>query len=61
MRRFTSKPNQTHLIAMNCVLGYLKHTQHHASYVVIEGYSDKNYIIGSNEVKSTSSYVLTLG
>ena len=51
---------------MKRVLGYLKWTQHYALHynkypAVIEGYSDANWITGSNEVKSTSGYVFLLG
>ena len=35
---------------------------HYKKYpIVIEGYSDANWITGSNEVKSTSGYVFILG
>ena len=66
LSRFTSNSNQTHWMAMKRVLGYLKHTQHYALHynkypAVIEGYSDANWITVSNEVKSTSGYVFTLG
>ena len=51
---------------MNRVLGYLKYTQYYALHynkylAVIEGYSDANWITGSNDVKSTSGYVFILG
>ena len=44
---------------MKRVLGYLKYRQHYPLHdnkypVVIEGYSDANWITGSNDVKSTS-------
>ena len=53
-------------MAMKRVLGYLKWTQHYALHynkypVVIEGYSDANWINGSNDVKSASGYVFILG
>ena len=65
MSRYTSNPNQTHWMVMKRVLGYLKWTQHYVLHynkypTVIEGYSDANWITMSNEVKSTSGYVLTL-
>jgi len=52
-------------MAMKRVLGYLKHTQNYALHynkypVAIEIYSDANWTIRSNEVKSTSGYVFTL-
>ena len=51
---------------MKRVLGYLKYTQHYALHynkypVMIKGYSDANWITGSNDVKSTSGYVFILG
>ena len=66
LSRYTSNPNKTHWMAMRRVLGYLKHTQnfalHYKNYpIVIEGYSDANWITGSTESKSTSGYVFTVG
>ncbi|PHT38595.1 hypothetical protein CQW23_22168 [Capsicum baccatum] len=66
LSRYTSNPNKTHWIAMKRVLGYLKYTQDYALHynkysAVLEGYSDANWITGSNEVKSTSEYVFTIG
>ena len=51
---------------MKRVLGYLKWTQHYAlhykkNHAVLEGYSDVNWITGSNDVKSTSGYVFIFG
>ncbi|PHU28755.1 hypothetical protein BC332_00848 [Capsicum chinense] len=51
---------------MKKVLGYLKYTQDYALHynkysAVLEGYSDANWITGSNEVKSTSGYVFNIG
>ncbi|PHT54170.1 hypothetical protein CQW23_08632 [Capsicum baccatum] len=53
-------------MTMKRVLGYLKYTQDYALHynkysAVLEGYSDANWITGSNEVKSTSGYVFTIG
>ncbi|PHT42001.1 hypothetical protein CQW23_20855 [Capsicum baccatum] len=53
-------------MAMKRVLGYLKYTQNYALHynkypTVLEGYSDANWITGSNEVKSTSGYVFISG
>ncbi|PHT32230.1 hypothetical protein CQW23_28567 [Capsicum baccatum] len=52
-------------MAMKRVLGYLKYSQNYALHynkypAVLEGYSNANWIIGSNEVKSTSGYVFTI-
>ena len=51
---------------MKRVLRYLDDTQnyvlHYNKYpVVLEGYSDANWITRSNETKSTSGYVFTIG
>ena len=51
---------------MKRALGYRKWTQHYALHynkypAMIEGYSDANWITGSNDVKSTSGYVFILG
>ena len=53
-------------MATKRVLGYLKWTEHYALHynkylAAIEGYSDANWITGSNDVKSTSGYVFILG
>ncbi|KAF3639976.1 hypothetical protein FXO37_23735 [Capsicum annuum] len=66
LSRYTSNPNKTHWMAMKRVLGYLKYIQDYALYynkypAVLEGYSDVNWITGSNELKSTSGYVFTIG
>ncbi|KAF3625148.1 putative metalloendoproteinase 1-like [Capsicum annuum] len=66
LSRYTSNPNKTHWMALKRVLGYLKYTEdyvlHYNKYpAVLEGYSDANWITGSNEVKSTSGYVFTIG
>ena len=50
---------------MKRVLGYLKWAQHYDLHynkypAMIEGYSDANWITGSNDVKSTSGYVFIL-
>ena len=51
---------------MKRVLGYLDDTQNYALHynrypVVLEGYSDANWIIGSTETKSTNGYIFTIG
>ncbi|KAF3685056.1 hypothetical protein FXO37_01003 [Capsicum annuum] len=66
LSRYISNPNKTHWMAMKRVLGYLKYTQDYALHynkypALLEGYSDTNWITGSNEVKSTSGYVFTIG
>lgn len=66
LSRYTSNPGKNHWKAIIRVLGYLKYTQnyslHYTKYPsVVEGYSDANWITGSNDTKSTSGYVFTLG
>ncbi|PHT32232.1 hypothetical protein CQW23_28569 [Capsicum baccatum] len=66
LSRYTSNPNKTHWMGMERVLGYLKCTQDYALHynkypALLEGYSDANWITVSNEVKSTSGYVFTIG
>lgn len=51
---------------MKRVLGFLKYTQDYALHynkypAILEGYSDENWIAVSNEVKSMSGYVFTIG
>ncbi|PHT97140.1 hypothetical protein BC332_33933 [Capsicum chinense] len=66
LSRYTSNPSKTHWMAIKRVLGYLKYTQNYALHynkypAVLEGYSDTNWITGSNEVKSISGYEFTIG
>ena len=66
LSRFTSNPGKHHWKAIIRVLGYLKYTQSYGLYYtnypsIVEGYSDANWITGSNDTKSTSGYVFTLG
>ena len=66
LSRYTSNPGKHHWKAIIRVLGYLKYTQNYVLQYekypsVIEGYSDANWITGSNDTKSTSGYVFTLG
>jgi hypothetical protein len=48
------------------VMRYLKHTLNYGLYytrfpAVLEGYNDANWISDTNDIKSTSGYVFTLG
>ena len=66
LSRYTSNPGKSHWMAIIRVLRYLRHTQnyglHYMRYLaVLEGYSDANWISDSNDTKSTSGYVFTLG
>ena len=66
LSRFTSNPGPNHWIALVRVLRYLRYTLnsglHYTTYpAVLEGYSDANWISSSEDTKSTSGYVFTLG
>ena len=66
LSRYTSNPGKSHWTTIIRVLRYLRHTQnyglHYTRYpAVLEGYSDANWISDSNDTKSTSGYVFTLG
>ncbi|GKA56777.1 hypothetical protein Tco_0755849, partial [Tanacetum coccineum] len=55
-----------HWKAIGRVLGYLKRTRQLAFYydrfpAVLEGYSDASWITGSNDSKSTTGWIFTLG
>ncbi|XP_038693051.1 secreted RxLR effector protein 161-like [Tripterygium wilfordii] len=63
---YTSNPGHEHWKALLRVLGYLNKTKenalHYGKYpAILEGYSDANWISDSEESKSTSGYVFTLG
>ena len=66
LSRYTSNPGKSHWMAIIRVLRYLRHTPNYGLYdtryaAVLEGYSDANWISDSNDTKSTSGYVFTLG
>jgi hypothetical protein len=66
LSRYTSNPGEDHWKAIIRVLRYLKYTLnygvHYTRYpAVLEGYSDANWISDTNDTKSTSGYVFTLG
>ena len=66
LSRYTSNPSDLHWTALLRVLGYVSHTKEYALRYgkyppVLEGYSDANWIADSEESKSTSGYVFTLG
>jgi len=66
LSRYTSNPGKDHWTAIIRVLRYLRHTQNYGLYytrypAVLEGYSDANWISDTNDSKSTSGYVFTLG
>ncbi|XP_077231988.1 uncharacterized protein LOC143865549 [Tasmannia lanceolata] len=66
LSRYSRNPSQGHWDALIRILRYLKGTMefglHYSRYpAVLEGYSDANWILDSEETKSTSGYVFTLG
>jgi hypothetical protein len=66
LSRYTKNPNQDHWDALSRVMKYLRGTMNYGiKYsgfpAVLEGYCDANWILGSNETKSTSGYVFTIG
>ena len=65
LSRYTGNPGVDHWKAIIKVLRYLRYTQnyglHYTRYpVVLEGYSDANWIFDMKNTKSTSGYVFTL-
>ncbi|XP_070682532.1 uncharacterized protein [Malus domestica] len=64
--RYTCNPGHDHWEALIRVLRYLKHTMNHGLLytrhpLVLEGFTDVNWISDSTDTKSTSGYVFTLG
>ncbi|CAL8086908.1 unnamed protein product [Prunus armeniaca] len=66
LSRYTQSPNKEHWTAISRVLKYLRGTmnfglKYSGFLAVLEGYSDANWISDSDEMKSTSGYVFTIG
>nr|KYP36589.1 Retrovirus-related Pol polyprotein from transposon TNT 1-94 [Cajanus cajan] len=66
LSRYTHCPNQDHWEALARLMRYLRGTmdygiEYSGFPAVLEGYSDANWISDSDETKSTSYYVFTLG
>ncbi|XP_075504397.1 secreted RxLR effector protein 161-like [Primulina tabacum] len=66
LSRFTNNPGNDHWKALIRVLKYLRYTlnyvlQYTRFPAVLEGYSDANWISDTNDSKSTSGYVFTIG
>jgi len=66
LSRYTQCPSQDHWDALARLMRYLRGIMDYAiKYsgfpAVLEGYSDANWISDSDETKSTSGYVFTLG
>ena len=66
LSRYTQNPNNEHWFALSRLMKYLRGTINYGILysgfpTVLEGYSDANWISDSDETKSTSGYVFTLG
>jgi len=66
LNRYTQYPSQDHWDAFARLMRYLRGTMDYAIeysgfLAMLEGYSDANWISDSDETKSTSGYVFTLG
>ena len=66
LSRYTSSPSVKHWKAIARVLGYLKKTKdlglYYSGYpVVLEGYSDDNWVTTVSDNKPTSGWIFTLG
>uniref|UniRef100_A0A2N9EQJ0 CCHC-type domain-containing protein n=1 Tax=Fagus sylvatica TaxID=28930 RepID=A0A2N9EQJ0_FAGSY len=66
LSRYTSNPSAEHWKAIARVLGYLKKTKdlglYYSGYpVLLEGYSDANWVTSMGDNKSTSGWIFTLG
>ncbi|XP_070036284.1 secreted RxLR effector protein 161-like [Nicotiana tomentosiformis] len=66
LSRYTHNPNREHWSALARLIKYLRGTVNYGILYsgflsTLEGYSDANWISDSDETKSTSCYVFTLG
>ncbi|XP_031287699.1 secreted RxLR effector protein 161-like [Pistacia vera] len=66
LSRYTYNPDKNHWIALDRVAIYLKGTIDYgltfgSILPVLEGYSDGKWISDSDEIKSTSGFIFTLG
>ena len=66
LSRYTHSPNRDHWTAIDRLMRYLRGTMNYGILysgfpVVLEGYSDANWISDLDETKSTSGYIFTLG
>ena len=66
LSRFTHNPSKDHWIAVDRLAKYLRGTidyglEFKSTPPILEGYSDANWISESDEIKSTSGYIFTLG
>nr|KYP60060.1 Retrovirus-related Pol polyprotein from transposon TNT 1-94 [Cajanus cajan] len=66
LSRYTHSPNQDHWEAfarlMRCLKGTMDYGIEYSGFpTILEGYNDANWIFDSDETKSASDYVFTLG
>ena len=66
LSKYTNNPSDDHWTDLLRVLGYVSHIKKYALRYgqyspVLEGYSDANWSADSEESKSISGYVFTLG
>ena len=66
LSRYIHNPNNDHWSALARLMKYVRGTMNYGILysrfpTMLEGYNDANWISGSNEIKSTSGYVFTLG
>ena len=66
LNRSTHNPNNDHCNALARLMKYLKGTMNYGILysgfpAMLEGYNNVNWISDSDEIKSTSSYIFTLG
>ena len=66
LSRYTHNPSKDHWATVDRLARYLRGTidyglEYNSSPPILEGYSDANWISESDEIKSTSGYIFTLG
>ena len=66
LSRYTHNPNQDHQIALTKIVKYQRGTMNYGILysgfpTILEGYNDAKWMSNSNENKSTSGYMFTLG
>ena len=66
LSRYTHNPNNNHWNALARLMKYFRGTMNYGILysgfpIVLERYNDANWISNSDEIKSTSGYIFTLG
>ncbi|CAH9068398.1 unnamed protein product [Cuscuta epithymum] len=66
LSRYTHNPSGDHWTALRRLLRYLRGTMNYGIFyrglpAVLEGYSDANWVSDSDEIKSNTGYIFTLG